>query len=229
MKPLLLLHGAMGSATQFQPLMHALSDSFVFHAFNFPGHGGVPVGENKFSIEGFAHALLRYMDENNLHQADIFGYSMGGYVATWLAAHHPDRVGKLATLATKFHWDAATAAKEIGMLNPERIQEKLPAFAQTLAGRHAPGDWKKLLGQTAELLQSLGNDRAMKPEDFQSITHKMLIMLGDRDRMVTREETMATYDLLRQGSLCILPDTAHPLEQADISLLAIMLRHHFNG
>ena len=55
---------------------------------------------------------------------------MGGYVALQLANKHPKYVQKIITLGTKFAWDKETAAKEVKMLNPEKIEEKIPAFAK---------------------------------------------------------------------------------------------------
>ena len=45
-------------------------------------------------------------------RADIFGYSMGGYVALHAARRHPERIGSIMTLGTKFAWDTPTAEKE---------------------------------------------------------------------------------------------------------------------
>ena len=76
------------------------------------------------------------MNENYIQTIDIFGYSMGGYVALWLARFYPDRVGKIFTLGTKLKWNDEEAEKEIKMLNPEKVELKVPAFAQQLAERH---------------------------------------------------------------------------------------------
>lgn len=223
MQHILLLHGALGSKDQLLPLSEALQDKFQTHCFNFSGHGGLPFPTDAFSIALFSKEILAYMQGNNISQANIFGYSMGGYAAMHLAKDHPDKVIKLITLATKYHWDEKIAAKEVKMLDAATIQEKIPAFAAQLQQRHAPNDWIELLDKTKDLLLGLGNKNALQAEDYSSITIPSLLLLGDRDKMVTMDETVAVYKQLPAAQLGILPNTPHPLEQVNVKLLAQLI------
>ncbi len=215
---LLLLHGAIGSAAQLTPLAEVLKSRYHVHVLEFPGHGGTE--GDTFSIPHFADFVSGYCDEQGLDKVGIFGYSMGGYVALYLAQQRPALVAQVVTLATKFHWDPAIAEREKKMLQPAVIEEKLPAFAKTLAERHAPGDWKQVLARTAQMLEGLGADNALKPEDYAGIATPTLLLLGDRDRMVTLEETVAVYNALPQAELGVLPGTGHPIESVQPQLLA---------
>lgn len=223
MEPLLLLHGALGSRTQLAALAEQLAPHCDVHTLDFPGHGGTPATES-FSIPYFARHVQQYCSEKGLARVTIFGYSMGGYVALYLARQQPHLVGRVITLATKFHWDEATAAREVKMLQPELIEQKVPQFAKTLRERHAPADWTGVLHHTAMLLQGLGQQNALAPEDYKAITCPCLLMLGDRDKMVTLEETAAVYRQLPQGQLAVLPNTPHPLEAVSVDRLAWMIR-----
>ncbi len=180
MQHLLLLHGAIGSSTQLQELQFKLS-AFTVHLFDFPGHGGKELPEN-FSISGFAESLVEFLREKQITTVNIFGYSMGGYVSIFLAKHYPELVNKIATLATKFQWSEEIAAKEIKMLQPEVIEQKIPAFAQILKQRHPPQDWKLVLDKTVEMLLEMRKDNPLKLEDYASLTQICLVMLGDKDR-----------------------------------------------
>ena len=73
---------------------------------------------------------------------------MGGYVALGLAAEHPNRIKKVVTLGTKIDWSPEVAASMSRMFDPEKIQAKVPAFANLLAQAHAPADWKKVCQYT---------------------------------------------------------------------------------
>lgn len=227
MQDLLLLHGAIGAKDQLQPLAHALQNKFNVHSFNFSGHGGRPFPSDTFSIPLFSNQILEYLVEHKIPQAYVFGYSMGGYAAMYLAKHYPGKISKLATLATKYHWDESIAAKEVKMLDAATIQEKVPAFAAQLQQRHAPNDWKELLNRTKDLLLSLGKQNALQASDYAGITIPALILVGDRDKMVTMEETINVYKQLPTGKLGILPGTPHPLEQVDINLLKHILIDFF--
>jgi pimeloyl-ACP methyl ester carboxylesterase len=220
MKPsLLLLHGAVGVSSQLKAIAEKLSKSYEVHLFDFPGHGGKELPAEPFSIKLFSDAVLSYIQENHLQQLTIFGYSMGGYVAMYLAKYHPAFIDRIITLGTKFHWDEATAAKEAKMLNADTIATKVPAFAAALEKRHAPNDWKEILQRTADMLLEMGRDNPLKPEDYAAIKIPSLIMLGDRDKMITLEETVTVYKLLPDAQMAVLPGTPHLIEQINLALV----------
>lgn len=226
MTPLLLLHGALGSAAQFDSLKTLLPEDREVYAPNFPGHGGAPA-QGAFSIAGFGEFLQKYLSDNDLSQVDIFGYSMGGYVALHLARHHPDLVNRTFTLGTKFDWTPETAAREMTMLDPEKIEAKVPAFASILAERHTPADWKDVLRRTADMIYGLGAGSGLAPEDMAAITCPVVVGLGEHDNMVTPEESKAAANLLPNGTFNILPGCKHPIEQTDVVLLAKRLKEFF--
>lgn len=228
MQHLILLHGALGAASQFSALSEALRGRYHVHTFDFSGHGGRAFSTEGFSIPVFADELLRYLDEHRLEEVSVFGYSMGGYVALYLATRHPGRIRRIMTLGTKFQWDPAGAEKEVKMLDPEKIAQKVPAFAQQLEERHAPGDWKTVMQRTAEMMLGLGADSALKETDYPGIEIPVLLLLGDRDKMVTLEETLAVYRQLPQAGLGILPFAGHPLEQVPGEELVFRVQQFFN-
>ena len=221
--PLLILHGAIGASHQLQAIAEKLSVYYDVHLFDFPGHGGKALPDGPFSIKLFSDAALAYIQKNGLRQLTLFGYSMGGYVAMYLAKDQPHLVDKIVTLGTKFHWDEATAAKEIKMLDAAAIEARVPAFAAALARTHAPNDWKVILRYTADMLTEMGKDNPLKPDDHKEIKTASLILLGDSDKMVTLEETIATYRNLPNARLAVLPGTPHAIEKVDPFLVAYFI------
>lgn len=227
MTPLLLLHGALGSADQFEALMPLLPDNRSIWALNLPGHGGLPVGE-PFSMALFAEAILDFMEREDWDEADIFGYSMGGYAALYLALHHPGRVRRIVTLGTKFDWTPETATREAGFLDAEKIETKVPQFAAALSERHAPPDssrpgptgWKLVLKNTAALLHDLGAGQALRQEDFAAIRCPVVILRGELDHMVTEAESRQVAEWLPNGRFETLVGVKHPFEQVDAVMLA---------
>lgn len=221
MQSIVLLHGATGAASQMQPLAGALSKRYSVHTLNFSGHGGEPMPAEPFSMELFAQQVLTWLDQLQLKAPIVFGYSMGGYVGMYIARHHPERISRLITLATKFHWDEAIAAKQQRSFDPNLILEKAPAFAEQLKQMHAPNEWKEVMSKTGAMLTALGNRNTLTAEDYPQVQTPTLLMQGDKDRMVTLEETIAVYRAMPAGmaNLCVLPGTPHPLEQADLQLL----------
>ena len=66
--------------------------------------------------------------------------------------------------------------------------------------------------KTAAMLVEMGEDNPLKPIDYLSIQHSTLLMLGDRDKMVTLDETLEVYKNLPNAQLAVLPNTPHPIE-----------------
>lgn len=129
MKNLLILHGAIGSKSQFDSIASLLDNQFNIHLLNFSGHGGEAFKEN-FNIAQFAEDALAYLKLNKIESIDVFGYSMGGYVALYLAKNHPEKVNKIITLGTKLSWTPDIAAKETKILVADKIEEKFPLLQQ---------------------------------------------------------------------------------------------------
>jgi pimeloyl-ACP methyl ester carboxylesterase len=223
MQHLILLHGAIGSREQLFPLAEVLEQYDTVYTLNFTGHGGENIPADPFSIELFAKDVVRYMQQHNIEFANIFGYSMGGYVAMYLAKNYPEKIERIITLATKFYWDEAVAANEVKMLNAETIEQKVPAFAKQLKQRHAPNDWKLVMQKVREMLVSLGSNNTLKTEEYSSVTTPSLLLLGDRDKMVTFDETVTVYRRLSKAQFGVLPNTSHPIEQVNIDMLAHMV------
>lgn len=227
MQSILLLHGAIGASDQLLPLKENLSESFIVHTLDFSGHGGQQFSDEPFSIAHFAQDVLHYIDKKGIKKVDIFGYSMGGYVALYLARYFPDRVGKVVTLASKFHWDEPTAERESKMMNVEIIKKKIPSFADTLAKRHAPNNWEEVLAKTKDMLQELGRNNTLTVDDYKNINNLVLIMIGDRDKMITLEETVNVFNALPNARMSMLPNTQHPIEQVNIDFLVFAIKNHF--
>lgn len=227
---LILLHGAIGAMDQLKPLADTLSTDYKIHRFNFYGHGDQEMPASPFSIPLFAQQLSDYIGANipTGELIHIFGYSMGGYVALYLAKHQPQKFSKLITLGTKFHWDITTAEKEVKMLDSATIQTKLPEFAAQLQNRHKSG-WENVLSKTAEMMLQLGlaspnSPLVLKAADLALISNPVLILLGDRDKMVSIDETISVHQALPNAQLGILPATQHPIERVDQNFLSTIIR-----
>lgn len=227
MKNLLILHGAIGSKSQFSSIASLLDNQFDIHLLNFSGHGGEAFKEN-FNIPQFADDVLAYLKQNKIESIDIFGYSMGGYVALYLAKNHPKKVGKIITLGTKLSWTPDIAVKETKMLDAEKIEEKIPAFAAILKDRHNPNNWKTVLEKTANMMIAMGNNNVLKDEDFKLIKHTTKMLLADNDEMVSNLETNHVAQLLPHATFELLPNSKHPIEKVDIDALSKIIRAFYS-
>lgn len=227
MNPILLLHGALGSTEQLLPLKFLLEQSGrkVFTR-NFSGHGETPFA-GEFGIEQFAKETLQFIHSEDIKLVDVFGYSMGGYVALHAVLQQPDLFNTIVTLGTKLDWSKDSSEQEVKKLNPEKIQEKVPAFAALLAKRHGDDQWETLTQRTAEMMTVLGERPLLTSEQFQKIKQQVVICLGDRDDMTTADFSRSVAAEIPNGSFVLLTDTPHPIEKVRIESLAEILLQHF--
>jgi pimeloyl-ACP methyl ester carboxylesterase len=100
--PILLINGYTHSMDNWDPiLLERLASNHTVIIFNNRGIGNTTSGENRFfSIAQFANDTAGLLDVLEIKQADVLGFSMGGFIAQELALTHPDRVGKLIIYAS---------------------------------------------------------------------------------------------------------------------------------
>jgi pimeloyl-ACP methyl ester carboxylesterase len=224
-----LLHGALGAARQLDAVAEALRPRFRVHQLDFEGHATSPPRQRPFRIQHFAGNVVELIERTGIGSTSIFGYSMGGYVALYLAGERPELVERVATLGTKFRWDPETAAREAARLDPATIRAKVPRFADALAERHAAaGGWESVLASTADLLRSLGNDPLLTDVTIARIRQPVRVIVGERDNTVSVDESADVARRFPKGSFTLLPGTPHPIEQVDTTLLAPALRDFFD-
>lgn len=226
---LLLLHGALGAKSQFDPLIPLLEDSFQVHALDFEGHGSSPMRKRPYKEVHFAENVLQYMDEVALSRINIFGYSMGGKIGLYLAKTYPEKINRVFTFATKFLWASESVAGEVSSMDAEKISEKVPHFARMLEERHAASGWKNVLQKTKEMMLTLVTESSLTMGEMDQIQQEVRVSVGDRDALVSIEETVDVYRTLPRGQLQIFPKTPHPIEKAPLAHMAHSLVEFFRG
>jgi pimeloyl-ACP methyl ester carboxylesterase len=89
---LVVVHGLSGSWRWWTRLADRLAKRCRVHFVELPRLGRIRAGE-------LAPLLGRALDGVGLERVDLIGHSLGGLVATEVAAQHPDRVRRLALVA----------------------------------------------------------------------------------------------------------------------------------
>lgn len=64
-------------------------------AFDYRGTGDSDRPDAVYSTRGFAEDVVAILDHLEVVRAHVYGTSMGGRVAQWLAVDHPDRIHRL--------------------------------------------------------------------------------------------------------------------------------------
>lgn len=223
MKNLILLHGALGHSDLFNPYKEVLSQHFHIHTPLFSGHGNTALPQDGITIAQYTGELDAYCTQQGLDEVHLFGHSMGGYVALCYALQQPARVQSVMTLGTKFDWTEEQALRESKMLNPDAILEKVPKYAAQLEAQHG-SQWKALLPAIADMMIGLGKSPVLQSAHLTTLTLPVQIMIGDKDNMVSLEESAQVYRSIPDARMAVLPDTKHPMDRVRPQLVLDLMK-----
>ncbi|MBK9686370.1 MAG: alpha/beta hydrolase [Saprospiraceae bacterium] len=222
---IVLLHGAIGDHHQMLPLATLLSERYQVFTPDFPGHGR-DTALCQLDVDYLVDFLKDYLGSHTNGPVLIFGFSMGGFVATLCAARYPNLIKGIITYGTKWQWSPDIAENEVSMLDVEKISEKLPAFANKLDALHSGIGWKNVLLATKNLMQHLGQNNESLRLEMASVSSPILIIRGSHDKMVSREESIAMENLLSRGEYSEISEFIHNIEQLDPILLLAEIKKH---
>ncbi|GGR17584.1 alpha/beta hydrolase [Streptomyces netropsis] len=98
--PALYVHGLGGSSQNWSALMERLADTVDGEALDLPGFGdSPPPDDGDYSITGYARVVIRHLDAAGRGPVHLIGNSMGGAIATRVAAVRPDLVRTLTLVS----------------------------------------------------------------------------------------------------------------------------------
>lgn len=239
--PLLLLRPLGGSLASWRPLTTALGPGVRVIAFEPRGTGrssAAPLGVSTRSMAADARAVL---DALAIRRADVFGLSLGGMVACWLALAAADRVGRLvlgSTAACGWRLDGTSPGRALSLAaclirprsgaaaclatrvlsarfrrdRPDRVAE-VRASASARPGSH--------VGTLALLAAAARHDIADRLRD---IRMPVTCVAGGLDAFVPPATQRAMAEALPRGAFTCIPDVGHDLSIEAPEALARHLR-----
>lgn len=186
---LLLLHGNGEDSSYFIHQMEEFSQDFCVCAIDTRGHGQSPLGTAPFTISQFADDLLSFMDENELAQADILGFSDGGNIALTFALRHPERVRRLILNAANLYPEG---------LEPWLLESFLQSYE---AASQSPSPEAQF---ETKLLELMLKEPHIAPEALSALTMPTLVIAGDQD-IIQFDHTCLIASNIPDARLAIIP------------------------
>ena len=151
-RPLILLHGGLGSGEMFGPILPLLAESHRLVAVDLQGHGRTADIDRPIDVRLMADDIAALIDHLRLDRPDVVGYSLGGGVALHTAAKYPAKVRRLVAAAAN--------------IRPDAIYPEMRAQQVQVSG--AAADFMK-----DTPMYQLYNRVAPRPEDFPKLLDKI--------------------------------------------------------
>lgn len=99
-RPVILLHGWLGSWALWRDTMEDLSKDFRTYSLDFFGFGESLDRASDFSVGNFVQLVNQFMDRLGIPKAPIVGHSMGGTVALAVALKYPQKTVKTIVIGS---------------------------------------------------------------------------------------------------------------------------------
>src|SRR4051794_40247366 len=96
-RPMVLLHGGLGSGEMFGPILPILAERHQVIAVDLQGHGRTADIDRPLDTRLMADDIAALIDHLGLQQPDVVGFSLGGGVALQVAIKYPEKVGRLVS------------------------------------------------------------------------------------------------------------------------------------
>lgn len=218
--PLVLVHGYLGGAEQWQTEIDRFAPRFDVIAPDLPGFAGSAALPPATRIAGFAAAVVALLDELGVGRITLLGHSMGGMIVQDLAATHPDRIARLILYGTG---PLGAMPDRFEPLETSRARVRTDGVARTIrrigatwfrAGETARGfDVVARLGAEASLGAALAGLDAMSHWDgrgaLDRLTMPSLVLWGDGDKSYRWPQIEMLWQRLPRAALAVVPGAAH--------------------
>ncbi len=99
-KPVILLHGWLGSWGLWQETMSFLGRYYRTYALDFWGFGESGKKRETYAVQDFVSLVDQFMEQLGIVRAPLVGHSMGGTVSLSVAIRYPERVSKVVVVGS---------------------------------------------------------------------------------------------------------------------------------
>jgi pimeloyl-ACP methyl ester carboxylesterase len=209
--PLVLLHGGLHSIElTFGKVLPALAASRRVIAAELQGHGRTADTDRPLTWPALAADVVGLLDLLGVERADVFGFSLGGLVATQLAISHPGRVRRLVLASSEIRPDGSyDDVRDPALFAASTRMPTEADFARMRAEylRLAP-DPDHFAAFQQKLGTAVGTFPGWPAEEVAAITAPALVLVGDND-FVRVDHADEIRRLIPGSQLAVLPGTTH--------------------
>jgi pimeloyl-ACP methyl ester carboxylesterase len=197
-KPLVLLHGGLGSSEMFGPVLAPYLANQQVILPDLQGHGRTADIDRPIDIRLMADDIAALIRHLGLEKADVMGYSLGGGVALFTAVRHPELVDRLVIVSANVRRDAIPAEMlaqqiQVSAAAAEFLKDT-PMYQLYMKVAPRPEDFGRLLDKVGA---SMAQDFDFSDE-VRGLTMPTLIAAADAD-MAPPSHYVEVFKLLDGG------------------------------
>ncbi|MEV4734904.1 alpha/beta fold hydrolase [Saccharopolyspora sp. NPDC049426] len=192
-RPLVLLAGQANNHHWWDGVRADFHPTHTTITVDYRGSGDSDKPDEHYSTRDFADDVIAVLDHLDISRADVYGTSMGGRVAQWLAIRHPDRVGRLVLGCTspggpKAVERDASARRELARADASAVRESLlsmmfnPEWLASNPGPHTVLGDSEMPGY-ARRRHLVASNEHNAWEALERIEAPTLVLHGDADRL----------------------------------------------
>ncbi len=188
-RPLIFLHGWVGSWRYWIPSMQATSVSFRAYALDMWGFGDTARYSDGYTIESQVDLLDEFLDNMGIGKIALIGHGLGAVIATLFAQKHPKFVDRILAIGLPPNTDLIDA--HFDNANPEKLTSWL--LSNTSDGEQARQETPKIDPQA--ITQSLQSLKGKDLHDLsRHISRPCLLVHGEEDIVAQNlpEQTLKT-------------------------------------
>jgi len=233
----MFLHGMLGFSFSWSENLGSFTEAFSVYAIDFLNLGFSERGESDCSLRGHVEQVIAFMDAVGIERAAVVGSSHGATIALLLAEMHPARVNAVVAVSPPVPW-TETRRWTIALFSSWLGSRLAPAmrYSPRAANHFAiariygekrrmrPGTVDgyrmmfRITGTIAHWLRMARSWRkdfaAIAPDTFQHISSPVLIVWGDRDKVVPLTAGERLHKMMPGSELLVIKTAGHlPYEE----------------
>ena len=205
-EPLLLLHGFMGSGSDWAQVFQSAPEGYRSIFPDMRGHGRTTNPPGTFSFQQSARDILALLDVLKIGQCKAIGVSGGAQTLLHMATEQPDRIEAMVLVSGGHYFP-----KEARAFMRQFSLESLPfSELDAMRQRHKHGEEQvQSLLKLAKGFQSSYADMSFTPPYLGTITARTLLVFGDRDPLYPVHIPVEMHTSIPKSRLWIVPNGGH--------------------
>lgn len=204
-KPLIFVHGWLGSWRYWVPVMEIVSEHGRTYALDLWGFGDSDRANGEYSVARYVNLLDAFIEEMGFASMTLIGHALGAVVVMRYTADKPEYVERVMTVSAPLMGDAIN----------QRLLGSGPSFLDRMRG-WKPGEGHAEVEQEMEKMAQGVIEASVRStmdtdmqQDVNRIQVPLLLIHGEKDAVVASPQPEWLTDAGENVRAIVLPNARH--------------------